>query len=59
MAFARSMADRNTQAFAEFLADKAVFFSGTTALRGKAKVIEGGPAISLTRKRRSPGRPIR
>jgi ketosteroid isomerase-like protein len=41
LAFARSMADRNTQAFAEFLADEAVFFSGTTALRGKTKVIEG------------------
>jgi ketosteroid isomerase-like protein len=41
VAFARSMADRNAQAFADFLADEAVFFAGTTALRGKAKVIEG------------------
>ena len=41
VAFARSMADRNAQAFAELIADEAVFFSGTTALRGKAKVIEG------------------
>ena len=32
---------RNAQAFAEFIADEAVFFAGTTALRGKAKVIEG------------------
>ncbi|MEO5882005.1 MAG: nuclear transport factor 2 family protein [Caldimonas sp.] len=41
VAFARSMADRNTKAFAELIAEEAVFFSGTTALRGKAKVIEG------------------
>jgi ketosteroid isomerase-like protein len=41
VAFARTMADRNAQAFAEFIADEAVFFSGTTALRGKAKVVEG------------------
>ncbi len=41
VAFARSMAERNAQAFAEFLADEAVFFSGTTALNGRAKVIEG------------------
>jgi ketosteroid isomerase-like protein len=41
VAFARSMADRNAQAFAEFIADEAVFFAGTTPLRGKAKVIEG------------------
>jgi len=40
-AFARSMAERNVQAFAEFIADEAVFFAGTTALRGKAKVVEG------------------
>ena len=41
VAFARTMADRNAQAFAEFIADEAVFFSGTTALHGKAKVVEG------------------
>ena len=41
VAFARSMADRNAQAFAEFIADEAVFFAGTAPLRGKAKVIEG------------------
>ena len=40
-AFARSMAERNAQAFAGFLADEAVFFSGTTALHGKARVVEG------------------
>ena len=41
VAFARTMADRNAQSFAEFIADEAVFFSGTTALHGKAKVVEG------------------
>lgn len=41
VAFARTMADRNAQAFAEFVAEEAVFFSGTTALHGKAKVVEG------------------
>jgi len=41
VAFARTMADRNARAFAEFIADEAVFFAGTTALRGKAKVVEG------------------
>jgi ketosteroid isomerase-like protein len=39
LAFARTMAERKLPAFAEFIADEAVFFSGTTALRGKAKVI--------------------
>lgn len=43
-AFARSMAERKLAAFAEFIADDAVFFSATTALRGKAKVIEGWSA---------------
>ena len=41
VAFARTMADRNAQAFAEFIADEAVFFAGTTPLHGKAKVVEG------------------
>src|SRR5690349_5143553 len=40
VAFARTMADRNAQAFAEFIADEAVFFAGTTPLHGKAKVVE-------------------
>jgi ketosteroid isomerase-like protein len=39
-AFARTMAERKLAAFAEFIADEAVFFSGTTALRGKGKVVE-------------------
>lgn len=37
-AFARTMADRDLQAFAGFVADEAVFFSGPTPLRGKAAV---------------------
>ena len=41
LAFARTMAERDVRAFGEFLADDAVFFSGTTALHGKSKVIEG------------------
>lgn len=45
VAFARTMAQRNLQAFGEFLADEAVFFSGTTALHGRSKVIEGWAAF--------------
>jgi len=37
-AFARTMAERNLQAFSGFLSDEAVFFSGPTPLRGKAAV---------------------
>ena len=40
VAFARTMADRDARAFAEFIADEAVFFAGTTALHGRAKVVE-------------------
>lgn len=40
VAFARTMAERDARAFADFIADEAVFFAGTTALRGKAKVVE-------------------
>jgi ketosteroid isomerase-like protein len=40
VAFARTMSDRNVKAFGEFVSDEAVFFSGTAALHGKAKVIE-------------------
>lgn len=41
LAFARTMADRNLSRFSEFVAEDAVFFAGTTALRGKSKVVEG------------------
>jgi ketosteroid isomerase-like protein len=37
-AFARTMAQRDHAAFTRFLADEAIFFSGTEALRGKAAV---------------------
>lgn len=37
-AFARTMADRDLQAFARFVSEEAVFFSGPTPLRGKAAV---------------------
>ena len=44
-AFARSMADRNLQAFGDLIADEAVFFDGSTALRGKAAVLAGWAAF--------------
>jgi ketosteroid isomerase-like protein len=37
-AFARTMADRDHAAFATFLADETVFFTGPTPLHGKAAV---------------------
>lgn len=40
LAFARTMADRNLGQFSEFIAEEAVFFAGTTPLRGKNKVVE-------------------
>lgn len=40
-AFARSMADRNPEAFASLLSAEAIFFDGRTPLRGKAQVIAG------------------
>ena len=40
-AFAQTMRERNLQAFGDFIADEAVFFDGTTVLRGRSKVIEG------------------
>lgn len=40
-AFARTMADRDRQAFASFVAEDAVFFGGREPLRGKQQVIDG------------------
>ena len=40
-AFAQTMRDRNLKAFGDFIADEAVFFAGTTVIRGRSKVIEG------------------
>src|ERR1700693_5913377 len=39
-AFAKTMADRDYSAFKSFLSDDAVFFSGSTALRGKQRVAD-------------------
>jgi len=40
-AFAETMARRDLEAFAAFVSDEAVFFSGPTPLRGKKHVVEG------------------
>lgn len=53
-AFAQTMADRDHAAFARFLADDTVFFTGPEPLRGKAAVIAGwkrfyvGPAAPFS-----------
>src|SRR5512141_3030077 len=39
-AFAKTMAERDLRAFASFIADEAVFFSGPNPLRGKRQVID-------------------
>lgn len=39
-AFARTMADRNLGAFAAFIAEEAVFFSGPKPLRGRQQVLD-------------------
>ena len=44
-AFARTMADRDFEAFVTFLADEAVFFSGTNALTGKQQVADAWKAL--------------
>ena len=38
-AFARTMSDRDLEAFSTFLADDAVFFAGDDPLRGKQQVV--------------------
>ena len=40
-AFAKTMADRNHAAFAAFLSEEAIFFTGPSPLRGKAAVAAG------------------
>jgi len=40
-AFAKTMADRDHEAFVTFLADEAIFFGGQTPLRGKAAIAAG------------------
>ena len=39
-AFAQTMAERDHQAFARFISEEAVFFSGSQVLRGKKEVVE-------------------
>jgi ketosteroid isomerase-like protein len=39
-AFARTMADRNHEAFMSFLSDETIFFAGETPLRGKQQVAD-------------------
>lgn len=43
-AFAKTMADRDLEAFATFLSDEAVFFSGTKTLRGRQQITEAWAA---------------
>lgn len=43
-AFARTMADRDLQAFSTFLSDEAVFFSGTKTLRGRQQITDAWAA---------------
>lgn len=38
-AFAKTMADRDLMAFGAFIADEAVFFSGSKPLRGKPQIV--------------------
>jgi ketosteroid isomerase-like protein len=40
IAFAKTMADRDFEAFLTFVSDEAIFFTGPTALRGRAAVAE-------------------
>jgi ketosteroid isomerase-like protein len=40
-AFAKTMADRDLQAFGRFISQEAVFVSGAKSLRGRQQVIEG------------------
>ena len=40
-AFAKTMADRNLEAFAAFIAEEAIFFSGSSPLRGRQAVVDG------------------
>jgi ketosteroid isomerase-like protein len=44
-AFAATMARRDLAAFASFLAEEAIFFSGTTAQRGKAEIVAAWSAF--------------
>lgn len=43
-AFARTMVDRDLEAFSSFLSEEAVFFAGTKVLRGKQQITEAWAA---------------
>jgi ketosteroid isomerase-like protein len=45
VAFAKTMADRNHEAFSSFLSEEAVFLSGSEVLRGKAQVAQGWKSL--------------
>lgn len=47
-AFAKTMADRDHAAFMAFLSEEAVFFSGSTPLRGKAQVANAWKRFYVT-----------
>lgn len=40
-AFAKTMADRKLSAFSSYIADEAIFFTGSNPLRGKSEVVAG------------------
>jgi ketosteroid isomerase-like protein len=40
-AFAKTMADRDLEAFSTFVSDEAVFFGGSVILRGREAVVDG------------------
>ncbi len=44
LAFARTMADRDLDAFAAHVSEEAVFFAGTTAMRGRREVVRAWAA---------------
>jgi ketosteroid isomerase-like protein len=44
-AFARTMADRDLEAFGNYVSDEAIFFNGPNALRGKSEVVAGWTAL--------------
>ena len=43
-AFAKTMTDRDLEAFSQFLSEEAIFFAGTQPLRGKKQIAESWSA---------------
>src|SRR6188474_1886055 len=54
-AFARTMAERNFNAFTSFLADDAVFYAGQKPIRGKQAVADDWKRSTRSAKHRSRG----